>query len=114
MNHLFGRCSFFRLILEGLGRYYHLGIIWDRELLSHWCSKVKHLNCIPLFLLWECWKVRNKVLFEDERCYPLVVVARIVGDYSTWLNPIQVKKSRIIQQPSYMLDCPIGFFYGIA
>ena len=87
-------------MLEDSGKYFHLRIVWDRDFLannlSYWFSNVKLLNYLPLFVIWECWKVRNFVLFEDGSCCPSVVVARIVGDNLAW-KPVQEGKVHAIK-----------------
>lgn len=67
-----------------------------------------------MFAIWECWKISNKVLFDDDKYFSSVMVSRIIGVYSEWHKSNSVKKNRIILQPSFPMDCPIGFFDGAA
>ena len=86
MNHLFGWCSYFRNILEELGLYFQEDSCWDKEHLVYnftvWYTTVKHLRNLQLFVMWECWKDRNGVIFEELHCSSSMVVSRIIGDYS--------------------------------
>ena len=38
------------------------------------------------------------------------VIASIIGEFNAWLKPIKMKKCRVLQQPSFPLGWPIGYF----
>ena len=65
-------------------------------------------------MFWECWKTRNKVLFENLWGCPMRVKTSIIGEFNDWYKPIKMKKSRVIHQPSFPLGWPINYFDGVA
>ena len=67
MEHLFGRCTFFKVVWLEMGKSLWFDGFWDcpslEENLKIWITSEKRIYLFPFITMWEVWKVRNRVIF---------------------------------------------------
>ena len=102
------------MVMMAIGKYYNIQICQDRGKVNdnhyNWCTKEKQLSDLPLFIFWEVWKNSNNVLFQNCWIFPMRLIASLIGEFNAWLKPIRMKKRRVLQQPSFPMGWPIGYF----
>jgi len=68
-THLFVDCQTTQFIWDNILTSFGIDSDWKRatieENLKHWFLKLANLRHIPFLIMWEIWKYRNKILFEN-------------------------------------------------
>ena len=69
VERLFVGCPFVKKMIRDLNCLFDVHILWSAptlmENLINWVSKDGTLQYLPLFLIWNIWKARNRNLFVD-------------------------------------------------
>ena len=91
VDHMFDGCIFFQRVLLTVAQYFKLTMRWDSDKLVdnvyNWCSSKNQFVHLPLFMLWECWKMRNMVFLENLWHFSMRVSACIIGIFNDWYKP---------------------------
>ena len=65
--HHFSRCSFFKSIWMGLCGYLRIQEDWVHDDLQEcvflWVQTCLNYKELPMFVIWEVWKYRNRFIF---------------------------------------------------
>ena len=74
VEHLFTKCSVWKLVAEQICDHLNLHAFSAHfslvDMLLDWLGKISlssTLHLLPFHIMWIVWKVRNKVIFEDEK-----------------------------------------------
>ena len=69
MEHLFVGYPFCKKLIQDINCLFDVHLLWSAptlmENLINWVSKGGTLQYLPLFLIWNIWKARNRNLFDD-------------------------------------------------
>ena len=118
-QHLFLDCPFTKRAFDVL--YDHYGICsyskgTVRLYLEHWFlsySTDSAILFLPLFLLWNIWKLRNGCIFEDKQPSIYAIFLQTVALLHLYPVPKKKVKYRNIGTPPQIIY-PCGFFDGAA
>ena len=118
VDHLFVSCHFLKEVILGLNCLFDVNILWIAptlmENLSIWVSKCGSLLYLPLFLMWNICKARNRKLFDEQE--PIMVgLLHIIFDEVNTYKPLlkHMHKIRNIgKSPTSVF--PMIFFDGAA
>ena len=69
LEHIFVGCTFVKKLIRDLNILFDVHLLWFAptllENLINWVSKGGTHQLLPLFLIWNIWKARNRNLFDD-------------------------------------------------
>lgn len=115
VTHLFSQCDFFRSVWNYICRYFNLQEDWSCSKFSdcvfHWFLSHSNFVELPLFTIWEIWKVRNRFLFEPSI---FLVSSLIIKSFKEYHKKNPGKKMRILRLPIYDDAMSMGYFDGAA
>ena len=105
-------------LVRGLNSLYEVNLLWNAhtllENLSYWVTKGGSLQYLPLFLIWNIWKARNRMLFEDQSPTLVGLLHIIFDEVNTYKPPLKhrLKIQNIGKTPTPIF--PMVFFDGAA
>ena len=118
VDHLFVSCHFLKEVICGLKSIFDVNILWNAptflENLSIWVSNRVYLLYLPLFFIWNIWKARNRLCFDDQKPIMTSLLHIIFEEVNTF-KPLQKHKHKIRniwKSPTSIF--PMIFFDGAA
>ena len=118
VDHLFVSCHFLKEVICGLNCIFDVNILWNAptflENLSIWVSNKGSLLYLPLFLMWNIWKARNHLCFDDQKPIMTSLLHIIFEEVNTFkpLLKHMPKIRNIGKSPTSVF--PMIFFDGAA
>ena len=120
VEHLFINCTVWKLVAEHVCLHFNLhGFISQHSLvdmLLDWLGKISKISSyyqLPFYMMWTLWKVRNKMIFEDEKRNIFSIVYQVISAVQHLSTlPVKKKKSGRVLGNSPPLIFPCGFIDG--
>jgi ribonuclease HI len=118
VTHLFVDCQITQMIWGQILTSLRIDFEWNKdtieENLKFWFLKLPNHKHIPLLLMWEIWKFRNRILFDNLTKNVQGLYQKILTTLQEHLPKEEADKTDILLNPTYFNNNPIGFFDGAA
>ena len=118
VDHLLVGCAFTLDVIHCLRHIFDVHLVWsDTSLvdnLSSWIKRKGRLLYLPFFFIWNLWKTKNCLIFENIIPNTLGFYFRIMSEVDSYLVRLSNKPNvRLIGDPPECIF-PMVFFDGVA
>ena len=113
--HLFYLCPFALETLEIVCGKLHIDTLvyyLTEDCLKWWINRGELVRVIPILFHWHIWCTRNKKLFEDIPCQPLLTAHKIVNTWDLLKIAYKPPPDLSRRMHPYETHFPIGYFDG--
>lgn len=84
------------------------------DFLKQWFISIPKPKKVPFFVLWEIWKYRNRIIFDNHPRNDYRTCMQIVSSITETYISAEVETFDYIMNPMYFGQKPLGFFDGAA
>lgn len=82
--------------------------------LTAWHRRTNSYECLPVFIWWHTWLMRNRLVFNDKTPDIHLCAILAIGNDKEYQLDQYTKTTRLLSRPQLLTGMAIGFFDGAA